>query len=194
MIAIYQASVGDLRNVMGETRLRQRRPKAPRCPPTKRLPMLNLAGERKRPTTGWASLTPTERDVVRLVSEGAGQQGHRHPTVRLASNCADPPDPRLHQTRPDIPRPTRPRSSAPTPRLTHNRAKRARTYLCREAAFDRPACDRCVKTIQPGCPRTWPCRSVSDYSLPRSDRCASPAFSATAGSGLILQAGLPLVP
>ena len=29
-------------------------------------------GERKRPTTGWASLTPTERDVVRLVSEGLG--------------------------------------------------------------------------------------------------------------------------
>ena len=27
-------------------------------------------GERKRPTAGWASLTPTERDVVRLVSEG----------------------------------------------------------------------------------------------------------------------------
>jgi predicted ATPase/class 3 adenylate cyclase/DNA-binding CsgD family transcriptional regulator len=27
-------------------------------------------GERKRPSTGWGSLTPTERDVVRLVSEG----------------------------------------------------------------------------------------------------------------------------
>jgi predicted ATPase/class 3 adenylate cyclase/DNA-binding CsgD family transcriptional regulator len=27
-------------------------------------------GERKRPATGWASLTPTERDVVRLVCEG----------------------------------------------------------------------------------------------------------------------------
>jgi DNA-binding CsgD family transcriptional regulator len=27
-------------------------------------------GERKRPTAGWASLTPTERDVVRLISEG----------------------------------------------------------------------------------------------------------------------------
>jgi DNA-binding CsgD family transcriptional regulator len=27
-------------------------------------------GERKRPTRGWASLTRTERDVVRLVSEG----------------------------------------------------------------------------------------------------------------------------
>jgi predicted ATPase/class 3 adenylate cyclase/DNA-binding CsgD family transcriptional regulator len=29
-------------------------------------------GERKRPATGWASLTPAERDVVRLVSEGLG--------------------------------------------------------------------------------------------------------------------------
>ena len=27
-------------------------------------------GERKRPTSGWGSLTPTEREVVRLVSEG----------------------------------------------------------------------------------------------------------------------------
>jgi DNA-binding CsgD family transcriptional regulator len=27
-------------------------------------------GQRKRPTSGWASLTPSERDVVRLVSEG----------------------------------------------------------------------------------------------------------------------------
>jgi DNA-binding CsgD family transcriptional regulator len=27
-------------------------------------------GERKRPASGWASLTPTERDVARLVSEG----------------------------------------------------------------------------------------------------------------------------
>jgi len=27
-------------------------------------------GDRKRPTTGWGALTPTERDVVRLVSEG----------------------------------------------------------------------------------------------------------------------------
>ena len=27
-------------------------------------------GQRKRPASGWSSLTPTERDVVRLVSEG----------------------------------------------------------------------------------------------------------------------------
>jgi DNA-binding CsgD family transcriptional regulator len=31
-------------------------------------------GERKRPSSGWASLTPTERDVVRLVSEGLGNR------------------------------------------------------------------------------------------------------------------------
>jgi DNA-binding CsgD family transcriptional regulator len=31
-------------------------------------------GERKRPPTGWGSLTPTELDVVRLVSEGLGNK------------------------------------------------------------------------------------------------------------------------
>jgi predicted ATPase/class 3 adenylate cyclase/DNA-binding CsgD family transcriptional regulator len=31
-------------------------------------------GRRKRPTSGWGSLTPTERDVVRLVSEGLGNK------------------------------------------------------------------------------------------------------------------------
>ena len=31
-------------------------------------------GERKCPSSGWASLTPTELDVVRLVSEGLGNK------------------------------------------------------------------------------------------------------------------------
>jgi DNA-binding CsgD family transcriptional regulator len=31
-------------------------------------------GERKRPSTGWASLTPTELDVVRLVEKGLGNK------------------------------------------------------------------------------------------------------------------------
>jgi DNA-binding CsgD family transcriptional regulator len=31
-------------------------------------------GERKRPATGWASLTPSESDVVRLVCEGLGNK------------------------------------------------------------------------------------------------------------------------
>jgi DNA-binding CsgD family transcriptional regulator len=32
-------------------------------------------GERKRPTSGWGSLTPMERDVVGLVREGLGNKG-----------------------------------------------------------------------------------------------------------------------
>ena len=31
-------------------------------------------GERKRPSSGWGSMTPTERDVVRLVAEGLGNK------------------------------------------------------------------------------------------------------------------------
>jgi predicted ATPase/class 3 adenylate cyclase/DNA-binding CsgD family transcriptional regulator len=31
-------------------------------------------GERKRPTSGWGSLTPTERDVVRLAADGLGNK------------------------------------------------------------------------------------------------------------------------
>ena len=31
-------------------------------------------GERKRPTSGWDSLTPMELDVVRLVAEGLGNK------------------------------------------------------------------------------------------------------------------------
>jgi DNA-binding CsgD family transcriptional regulator len=31
-------------------------------------------GGRKRPSSGWGSLTPTELDVVRLVSEGLGNK------------------------------------------------------------------------------------------------------------------------
>ncbi len=32
-------------------------------------------GERKRPASGWASITPAEHDVVRLVSEGLANKG-----------------------------------------------------------------------------------------------------------------------
>jgi DNA-binding CsgD family transcriptional regulator len=31
-------------------------------------------GERKRPSSGWSSLTRAERDVVKLVSEGLGNK------------------------------------------------------------------------------------------------------------------------
>ena len=46
-------------------------PRAQRCPPRTAIAYAQRGrGERKRPSTGWASLTPAERDVVRLVSEG----------------------------------------------------------------------------------------------------------------------------
>ena len=57
-------------------------------------------GERKRPASGWESLTPTENDVVRLVAEGLGQQGHRRADVHLAAHRADPPHARLRQIGP----------------------------------------------------------------------------------------------
>ena len=61
------------------------------------------AAGRKRPASGWGSLTPAERDVVRLVSEGLGQQRHRHKDFRVTAHRANPPHPRLHQTRPHLP-------------------------------------------------------------------------------------------
>jgi DNA-binding CsgD family transcriptional regulator len=44
-----------------------------RYPPRTRLPT-HGRGERKRPTSGWRSLTPIEHDVVRLVREGLGNK------------------------------------------------------------------------------------------------------------------------
>ena len=56
-------------------------------------------GQRKRPASGWGSLTPTELDVVRLVNEGLGNNDIAARlfvsprTVQTASH------PRLHQAR-----------------------------------------------------------------------------------------------
>jgi len=55
--------------------LTPRGPRAPPCLPRRRSPNAQRGrGERKRPAGGWASLTRTERDVVRLVSEGLGNK------------------------------------------------------------------------------------------------------------------------
>jgi len=69
-------------------------------------------GERKRPASGWASLTPAEHDVVRLVSERTRQQRHRHPAFRLTAHRANPPHPRVHQTRVHLAGAGRARSSS----------------------------------------------------------------------------------
>ncbi len=50
-------------------------------------------GERKRPATGWASLTPAERDVVRLVSEGLGNSDIATRPFRLTSSAASRNEP-----------------------------------------------------------------------------------------------------
>src|SRR3977135_3990244 len=42
-------------------------------------------GQRKRPASGWASLTPTERDVVRLGRGGLGEKDNATPAVRPAA-------------------------------------------------------------------------------------------------------------
>ena len=55
--------------------LTPRGPRARRCPPRRRSPTRSAAAANANdPTSGWASLTPTERDVVRLVSEGLGNK------------------------------------------------------------------------------------------------------------------------
>ena len=40
-------------------------------------------GERKRPNSGWESLTPAEHEVVRLGVRRTPQQGHRRATLRF---------------------------------------------------------------------------------------------------------------
>ena len=57
------------------TTLNPRGPRAPPCPSRRRSPTRSAAAANANaPTSGWASLTPTERDVVRLVSEGLGNK------------------------------------------------------------------------------------------------------------------------
>ena len=59
-------------------------------------------GERKRPSSGWGSLTPTELDVVRLVADGLPNKDIADSDVRLTANRADTSPPRLQQARADL--------------------------------------------------------------------------------------------
>jgi ATP/maltotriose-dependent transcriptional regulator MalT len=72
-------------------------------------------GERRRAATGWESLTPAERDVVRLVSDGLGNKEVGAKLFHLPAHRADPPHPRLHQTRPDLAYATSAGSGQPQP-------------------------------------------------------------------------------
>ena len=67
----YQAAVTALRDAMGEKDFDAAWAEGSALSTEEAIAYaLRGRGERKRPASGWASLTPAERDVVRLVSEG----------------------------------------------------------------------------------------------------------------------------
>jgi len=67
----YAASVTALRNAMGEQQFESAWTTGAALSTDEAIAYAQRGrGERKRPNSGWESLTPTERDVVRLVSEG----------------------------------------------------------------------------------------------------------------------------
>ena len=67
----YEASVAALRNSMSEGECDSAWAEGAAMSIDEAIAYVQRGrGERKRPATGWASLTPTERDVVRLVSIG----------------------------------------------------------------------------------------------------------------------------
>jgi predicted ATPase/class 3 adenylate cyclase/DNA-binding CsgD family transcriptional regulator len=73
--ADYEASVGSLRDAMGEEDFDSAWAEGVALSTEEAIAYAQRGrGTRKRPTSGWGSLTPTELDVVRLVSEGLGNK------------------------------------------------------------------------------------------------------------------------
>ena len=69
--ADYQASVAALRDAMGENDFESAWAEGAGLSTEEAIAYAQRGrGQRKRPTSGWGSLTPTEREVVQLVSEG----------------------------------------------------------------------------------------------------------------------------
>ena len=69
--AVYEASVAALRDAMGAKDFESAWAEGAALSTDEAIAYAQRRrGERKRPASGWASLTPTERDVVRLVGEG----------------------------------------------------------------------------------------------------------------------------
>jgi predicted ATPase/class 3 adenylate cyclase/DNA-binding CsgD family transcriptional regulator len=73
--AEHHAAVATLRNALGDADFESAWAEGAELSTDKAIAYAQRGrGERKRPSTGWASLTPTELDVVRLVSEGLGNK------------------------------------------------------------------------------------------------------------------------
>jgi DNA-binding CsgD family transcriptional regulator len=69
--ADYEASVAILREAMGEKDFDAAWAEGAALSSEEAVAYAQRGrGQRKRPTSGWGSLTPTELDVIRLVSEG----------------------------------------------------------------------------------------------------------------------------
>ncbi|WP_232065215.1 LuxR family transcriptional regulator [Mycobacterium cookii] len=67
----YKDSVADLRNTMGDSDFESAWAEGAALSTEEAIAYAQRGrGKRKRPSSGWTSLTPAERDVVRLVSEG----------------------------------------------------------------------------------------------------------------------------
>ena len=67
----YEALVAELRNTMGDSDFDTAWAEGAALSIEEAIAYARRGrGERKRPSSGWGSLTPTERDVVGLVSEG----------------------------------------------------------------------------------------------------------------------------
>jgi len=71
----YEASVAVLREAMGETEFDAAWAEGARLTAEEAIAYAQRGrGERKRPANGWDSLTPAERDVVKLACEGLGNK------------------------------------------------------------------------------------------------------------------------
>ena len=71
----HEACVAELRNALGEKDFNEAWDEGASLSSEEAIAYVQRGrGERKRPASGWASLTPTERDVVRLVGEGLGNK------------------------------------------------------------------------------------------------------------------------
>ena len=69
--ARYEASVAALRDAMGQKDFEAARTEGAALSTDEAITYAQRGrGERKRPSSGWASLTPSELDIVRLVREG----------------------------------------------------------------------------------------------------------------------------
>jgi DNA-binding CsgD family transcriptional regulator len=73
--ADHEASVAELRDAMGQNDFDVAYTEGTALSTAEAIAYAQRGrGERKRPSTGWASLTPAELDVVRLVSDGLGNK------------------------------------------------------------------------------------------------------------------------